>query len=147
MKKAISFCAALLVLATAAAAQQVVPFTIAVTAANVSATQTVSQSVQGEIDTVYVQVPAGQTGDVRVTVSPAFGTLPSSTLYSNVAQSVTSITRPRYVPTDNTGATNLPAGATPSTVPYLSAGDTVTLRVLQASAGTNHSWRAFLVVR
>lgn len=148
MTKAISFAAALLALAHVAAAQQIVPLTIAVNAANVTHTQTVNQSVQGSVDAVYVNVPASQTADVTVVAAPAFGSgLPSTILFSNTALTASTVAYPRIIPTDTAGATGAIAGASHVTGPFLSCGDTVTLRVLQASAGTNTTWRAFLKVR
>ena len=148
MKQALCTFTAMLVLASVAAAQRVVPLDIAITAANVTFTNTVSQSAQGAVDAVYVQIPASQTAEVTVVANPAFGSgLPGVILYTNAALTVSAVARPRYVPTDNTGSTNALVGASHGSVPYFAAGDTVTLRVLQASAGTNITYRAFLKLR
>jgi len=148
MIKAFSTFAALLVLASVAAAQRIVPLDIYVTHSNKTFTNTVSQSVQGVIDSVYVQVPSSQTALVTVVSAPAFGSGNAGTMiYTNAALTASTVARPRYVPTDNTGATNALVGASHTSEPYLCAGDTVTLTVTQASAGTNISWRAFLKLR
>ena len=147
MRRAFSTFAALLVLASVAAAQRVIPLDIAITAANKALTNTVSQSVAGVVDSVYVQVPASQTGAVDVVATPAFGSgLTAARLYTNSALSASAVARPRFVPTDNTGSTNA-LGAAHVTEAYIAAGDTVTFTVIQASAGTNITWRAFLKMK
>lgn len=148
MRKAFCIFAGVLALSGVAARAGVYELQAKVGAVGVT-NVTATQNISGNIDSVYVQLAAAsQTAAVSIVSARAFGSgLPARIIYTNSAVTASVAAWPRFVPTDNTGATNAPVGASAVTEPHLAAGDTVTFSVNQASAGTQILWRAFIVTK
>lgn len=148
MKKSLTLAALMACAACAHAAPINVPFVVK---CNGAVTSSVTASVQGYIRDIVVSSPTTNgvaigtvTGDVRIVASPAVGTGHSDTLiYTNAAVTSATSARPRFVPTGTTGSA---LSSLTVAEPYLCAGDSVTLRVIQDGAATNVLWRVDIKV-
>jgi hypothetical protein len=107
---------------------------------------TETKNPRGYIEEILIQAPsqAGVTANVTFVISPDVGSgLTKTVLYTNATLTAAARAMTRIVPTDNTG------GALASlTVAerYLSNGDQLTFRVVQSSAVTNVSFKAWVKI-
>ena len=99
-------------------------------------------SPEGYVDEIYIAIPASTTSRVTVVSAPAVATgLPGTVLYTNAAVTASGRVRTRVTQTDSAGS-NLSSLTVAER--FLCKGDTLTLRVEQASARTQVVFRAWI---
>ena len=113
---------------------------------NTVAAFTQSKNPIGYIDEVYFQAPsaASVTGTVSIVSTPNVGTgMVTTLIYTNTALTAAVKARPRVTQTDSAGAdlTSLTVAER-----FLCNGDPVVFRVLQTSAVTGLTWKAWIKV-
>jgi len=114
---------------------------------NATAAVTDSHPVIGAIDQVHIEnaSAANVTSTVTFVAAPSIGTnLASTVVYTNAAHTTSIDARPRFLGTDTAGS-DLSSLAVAE--PFVCVGDTVTFRLVQTSAVTGITVRAWIKLR